>query len=441
MSARRAQAIAAVAIAVALVVAAGCGGDRDPLRVGILNECTGIWAVTATPALAGAALPLVERGASPGDEPGEVEGADVAGRAIELVPACTEITYYSQLIAETRWLVESKGVDVVIGPMLGTSEATVIPRLAAKYPDVTFLLGAGIARDPTLRDSRPNVFRFTPDGAQSVAGLGSYAFNELGWRRAAVVTEGYVGGWELAAGFVAEFCALGGTIVERDYQAVTSPDPSAAAERHAQAADGVALLVTGFNPTLYLGNYAAAVGGALADRLVVSGPPFYDIATRAPPQIDTSGVAVGGTVPLDPDNASMNAYRESLDRAFPALAPGAATFDPTYSAYTAMEAIASALEATGGEIGEGQRTLRDALAKLVLDAPQGTVRLDRNRQAIAQIFLERIVGEGNEKGELETFRTIDGVDQSYGGLFTREAPSPSWDAPACKAGSPPPWAA
>jgi hypothetical protein len=106
-----------------------------------------------------------------------------------------------------------------------------------------------------------------------------------------------------------------------------------------------------------------------------------------------------------------------------------------------MEAIASALEATGGEIGEGQRTLRDALAKLVLDAPQGTVRLDRNRQAIAQIFLERIVGEGNEKGELETFRTIDGVDQSYGGLFTREAPSPSWDAPACKAGSPPPWAA
>jgi branched-chain amino acid transport system substrate-binding protein len=305
---------------------------------------------------------------------------------------------------------------------------------------VTFLLGAGIARDPTLRDSRPNVFRFTPDGAQSVAGLGSYAFNELGWRNAAVVTEGYVGGWELAAGFVAEFCALGGRIVERDYESVTSADPGKAAKRHARDADGVALLVTAFNPTVYLGDYAAAVEGALADRLVVSGPPFYDAANRAPAQVDTSGVVVGGVLPLDPDNQSMTAYRKSLDRAFPALAPGAATFDPTYSAYTAMEAIASALESTHGELGEGQRQLRSALASLHVDAPQGTVRLDRNRQAVAQIYLERVVRQGTRRGELETFRTINGVDQTYGGMFTPRAPSPSWDAPACKQGSPPPWA-
>jgi branched-chain amino acid transport system substrate-binding protein len=105
-----------------------------------------------------------------------------------------------------------------------------------------------------------------------------------------------------------------------------------------------------------------------------------------------------------------------------------------------MEAVASALEATGGELGEGQGELRGALAKLVLDAPQGTVRLDRNRQAIAQISLERIVAEGKEKGEVETFRRIDGVDESFGGLFTRDTPSPSWAEPACKKGAPPPWA-
>jgi branched-chain amino acid transport system substrate-binding protein len=442
MSVRSARRLAAVALAGALVAAAGCGGDEDPLRVGILNECTGVWSVTTTPALAGAALPLVERGASPGDEPGEIAGATVAGRAIELVPACTEITYYSQLIAETRWLVESQGVDIVIGPMLGTAEATTMPRLAAKYPDVTFLLGAGIARDVTLRDSRPNVFRFTPDGAQSVAGLGSYAFNELGWRRAAVVTEPYVGGWEIAAGFVAEFCALGGTIVERDYQSVLShTDPSEAAKRHAREADGVALLVTAWNPTLYLGNYAAAVGPALSDRLVVSGPPFHDASTRSPPRIDTSGLVVGGSLPLDPDDESMSAYQESLHRAYPELTPGSAYFDTTYSAYTAMEAVARALEATGGQVGAGQGELRRALEQLVLDAPQGTVRLDRNRQAISQISLEKVVGKGKEKGELETFRTIDGVEQSFGGLFTPQTPSPSWASPACTKGKPPPWAA
>jgi branched-chain amino acid transport system substrate-binding protein len=440
MRARKVWPIAA-AVLVALAALAGCGGDEDPLRVGILNECTGVWAQTTTPALAGAALPLIERGATTGDEPGEVENASVAGQAIELVPACTEITYYSQLIAETRRLVESQAVDIVIGPMLGTSEAMMMPRLAEKYPDVTFLLGAGIARDVTLRESRPNVFRFTGDGAQNVAGLGSYAFNELGWRHAAVVTEGYVGGWEVAAGFVAEFCSLGGTVVERDYQSLLNPDPSEAARRHAREADGVALLSTASNPVLYLGPYAAAVGRpGLADRLVVSGPPFYDAATRAPPQVDMTGVVVGGPLPFDPDNEPMNAYRESLERAFPDLAPGAASFDATYSAYTAMEAVASALEATGGEIGTGQRELREALEQLVLDAPQGRIQLDGNRQAIAQISLEKIVGKGAKRGELQAFRTIDDVDESYGGLFTARTPSPSWAAPACKKGNPPPWA-
>jgi branched-chain amino acid transport system substrate-binding protein len=441
MSARRPRLVVATALVGALVLVAGCGGDEDPLRVGILNDCTGLWSATTTPALAGAALPLVERGATTGDEPGEIEDATVAGRAIELVPGCTEITYYSQLIAETRRLVESDHVDIVIGPMIGSSEAMMIPRLAAKYPDVTFLLGAGTARDVTLRDSRPNVFRFTPDGAQSVAGLGSYAFNELGWRRATVVTEGYVGGWEIAAGFVAEFCALGGTVVERDYQSLFSNDPSKAAKRHAREADGVALLVSFFNPLHYLDKYAAAVGPGLSERLVVSGPPFHDAATRAPPQIDTSGLVVGGALPLDPDDESMSAYQESLHRAYPELTPGAAYFDTTYSAYTAMEAVARALEATGGKVGERQGELRRALDQLVLDAPQGTVRLDRNRQVISEISLERVVGPGAPRGELETFRTIDGVEQSFGGLFTPQTPSPSWATPACKKGKPPPWAA
>jgi branched-chain amino acid transport system substrate-binding protein len=424
----------------ALVVLGGCGDDEDPLRVGILNECTGAWAQTTAPALAGASLPLIERGATAGDQPGKLDGATVAGREIELVPACTEITYYSRLIAETRRLVEAEGADIVIGPMLGSSEAMMIPRLADKYPGVTFLLGAGNARDVTLRESRANVFRFTPDGAQSTAGLGSYAFNELGWRRAAVVTEGYVGGWEAAAGFVAEFCSLGGIVVERDYQSLLSPDPGGAARRHAREADGVALLPTAYNPVLYLGSYAAAVGPELARRLVVSGPPFYDAATRAPPRVDLSGVVVGGVLPLDAGNRSMAAYRESLRRAFPDLAPGAAHFDPTYSAYTAMEAIASALEATGGEIGAGHRELRGALARLLLDAPQGRIRLDGNRQAIAQVALEKIVGTGPRRGEVHAFRTIDDVDEGYGGLFTATTPSPSWAAPACRKGDPPPWA-
>ena len=215
----------------------------------------------------------------------------------------------------------------------------------------------------------------------------------------------------------------------------------AAAARHAERADGVALLATAGNPVAVpRGATRPQSVEALGSRLVVSGPPFFDQSTLAPGNVDLTGVVLGGSVPLDPDDESMRAYRESLERAYPTLQPGAAYHDPTYASYTAVEALASALEATNGELGEGQASLRRALAGLELELPQGAVRLDRNRQAIAEIALERIVRRGSGKAELERIATVEDVDQSFGGLFTAATPPPSLATPACVKGSPPGWA-
>src|SRR5262245_34769381 len=49
-----------------------------------------------------------------------------------------------------------------------------------------------------------------------MAGLGSYAYHLLGWRRAVAVTETTnIFAWAQAARFIAEFCSLGGTIARR----------------------------------------------------------------------------------------------------------------------------------------------------------------------------------------------------------------------------------
>ena len=102
-------------------------------------------------------------------------------------------------------------------------------------------------------------------------------------------------GLELAAGFVAEFCALGGAIVERDYRALR-PDPADAAKRHAAKADGVALLSTYSSPVPYLRRYAAAVGGSLGGRLVESGSAVGDPTALGPPGTDMDGVVLGGVI-------------------------------------------------------------------------------------------------------------------------------------------------
>ena len=88
---------------------------------------------------------------------------------------------------------------------------------------MTFLASEMGSQETTLRDPPPNLFRFAPTGAQTTAGLGTYAYRDLGWRRAVVVAEDWYPGWESAAGFVAEFCALGGDVVERDWYSLFVP--------------------------------------------------------------------------------------------------------------------------------------------------------------------------------------------------------------------------
>ena len=427
-----------VAIAVAIAMT-GCSRADEPVRVGILTECSGLFAPTAPGALAGAALPLLDRGARKGDSTGEVGNARVAGRRVELIPGCTGATEFSQLIAETRWLVESRGADVVVGP-LGTPDGFVVRELARRYPDVTFIAGSGVAQKLTLEDPQPNLFRLTPDGAQIVAGLGAYAFEELGWRRAVVVTEAYTNGWEITAGFVAEFCALGGQIVERDYASLFSSNPTPAAKRHAATSDGVAILTTAIPATGYIAAYATALGAPLMQHLVLSGPPFYDPSTIAPPGVDTSGVVIGGFVPLDPADQAMSRFRGALEDAYPELAASVATQDPTLSSYAAVEAIASALEATNGELGEAQSELRHALSRLELDLPYGPVHLDANRQAVTRNSLEQLRRGANGRAEARLLSHVDTVEQGFGGLFDADTPAPSWNEPACERRAPPPWA-
>src|SRR5262245_61324815 len=162
------RAVLALLAAASLVLPLGCGGDDDPLKVGVLVDCSGLLEAFGDSELAGAELPIEQRDGTAG------------GRPVELVKGCTEVSSLTLTIARVRSLIEEDGVDVVVGPV-GEPEGVVMRRLASRYPDVTFILTASAAQESTMRDSQPNVFRFVADAAQSAAGLANYAYRELGW--------------------------------------------------------------------------------------------------------------------------------------------------------------------------------------------------------------------------------------------------------------------
>jgi branched-chain amino acid transport system substrate-binding protein len=438
----RRLAVGAAATCLALA-SAGCGEQEPPVRVAVLTECIGPLEGFKESILAAAQLPFIQRGARAREKrpAAGLEGASIGGRPVEMLVGCTVFSNLSGLIIEVRRLIESRGADVIVGPV-GETEGIVVRRLAARYPNVTFVLGASGAQAATLSDPQPNLFRFVADGAQSAAGLAAHAYTDLGWRRAALVMgplEPH--SWEQAAGFVAEFCALGGTVVSRDPLSSQLGPGGAGADRALAArlsrrVDGTMLITSGSSPTHFLRAYDRRTA-TLPRRLVLTGFAFALPGGLLHRGIDLSGVVLGGDLPLNSERPQWRRQQRAYARAFPQLpAQGPVEFAP----YMAAEALARALERVDGDLGRNGRRLRAALSRVAFDGPAGPVRLDRNRQAVVSVHLRRIEGRGR-RARTVPFRVLEEVDQSFGGAFDGSTPSPSFESPKCRRGPVPAWAA
>ena len=165
--------------------------------------------------LAGAELPLLQRGgkrAGPALTDG-VEGVSIGGRPVRLFFGCADGTTASALV-EARRLVEKVGVDVLIGPLRG-EEGLALQDYARRRPGVAFVNGTSSVQQ---LHPAPNFFSFHTDGTTFMAGLGSYAYRTLGWRTVVTVASEAdpLFNWAQTAGFDAEFCSLGGVVVEAD---------------------------------------------------------------------------------------------------------------------------------------------------------------------------------------------------------------------------------
>jgi branched-chain amino acid transport system substrate-binding protein len=328
---------------------------------------------------------------------------------------------------EARRLVEQVGVDVLIGPLAGSQEAA-LQAYARRHPATTFVNGTASAH---LGDPAPNFFSFHPTGAQWMAGLGRYAYHDLGWRTAVTVggstTDIFT--WSQMAGFAAEFCALGGRISERVW--LRPGDPSAVLAQVPRADVDGFVVAASPEVVLALVNGSPALRGNLSRRLILG-------TTAVLPELSalgerTRGVAfaVGGGIPLP----TAAGYKEALRSAFPGLGgyKTGGLFDVFY--YDAMIATLSALDAVGGDLSDGQRRLRAALAGLALALPNGRTTLDGEHQAIAPNHLQQLTGRGIRS---RVFRTIPAVERTFGGLL--DGIVPSANTPVCRKGDPPPWA-
>jgi branched-chain amino acid transport system substrate-binding protein len=436
MRASPAAALFAMATA-ALVAAAGCGGGEKPFRIGLLVDCVGIFRTLDAVELSGAELPLLERGArlKGADDPTRgVTAAHVAGRPVELVPACTETLEFSTFFEQARRLIELEHADAVVGGAFGV-DGIAMREVARRYPGVVFVVAPNGPREVTLHDRPPNLFRVAADHGQLVAGLATYAYRELGWRSAAVVSDDWDGGWGSAAAFIAEFCSLGGHVVE---QMRTSSLDQAVAEapRIARSADGVALLTTGIfgSQSRFVGRLATALGTP-ARRLVL-GPSVVSDAETIGSVKSLTGVAGAAFTPPLEATSSSRAYETAYVRAFGGAHPESARATLTVTYRNAVEAVLEALERGQGDT----KRVEGELAGFRSDLVGVPVRIDHNGQAVVSSTIVRIgpPAPGGERAS-KLLRQIPDVDQSIGGLLASGLRPGSADRP-CRRTLLPPWA-
>jgi branched-chain amino acid transport system substrate-binding protein len=426
--------LALAAATIAWPVGGSDGARLRPITIGVLSDCTGYWSFSRDYTLAGAELALIQRGATTaGPDPAAgVSDATVAGRQVRLVPACLDGTATTAIV-EARQLVERDHVDVLIGPLTGNEEVAIVDYARTK-PGTVFVDGTASTH---FNDPPSNFFSFHADAIQWMAGLGGYAYHELHWRRVVTITaEPDLFDWGETAGFLAEFCSLGGRVAKRiSIPPGTSDYSRIIAEVPAKGVDGFFLVGPGG------GGNAAAVALARAYpglRGNISRKLILGVADVTP--LRRLGDRVVGLVSSDrfgPGVAPRSPYARTMRRTFPGLVPGLiGVFDADY--YTAMKATLQALADANGRLGVGEQRFASSLARLHVDAPTGYVRLDALHRAITPIYLFRV--RKADFSDQQLIRTIPNVDASFGGYFTRSDPPPSTASPVCRKRTPPAWA-
>jgi branched-chain amino acid transport system substrate-binding protein len=434
------RSLAAATAVIALTVAVGGaavlarGGERA-VRIGVLTDCQGPLHGFQEAELSGAELPLLRRGARLyGAAPtAGISAAAVAGRRVELVQGCAEAGEHTVYIEEARWLVEREHVDAVVGG------ASVVTRDVARlYPDVPFVETLWDDQEITLRHPAPNLYRFTIDDSQQAAGLGTYAYRTLGWRRASIVAGDDAPGWGGAAGFVAEFCSLGGRVIRQVSRIPGATNRSLSAQALAGHPDGVALFLTSFDdPTAFTQELLNGISQPARQLLLwpqqLEDPTFLKVLG---PRLD--GVTLTSWLPAGPPADALRRHRAAYRRFFPRLPAAFADVSGVIGYSDSVEALLQALERSGGKLSDDRYRFRQELGRLRLVLPRGIVTLDRNRQAVTSVPLVRLRLRGGEV-TTEPVSSAANVEQSFGGLLTK-APPPGPSSQQCRRATPPSWA-
>lgn len=389
------------------IAASACSGtaEKTPIKIGGLATLEGPFAVPGEDSFRGIEQAL--NTFAPKNANGNWE---IAGREIILIKEGSDATP-AVAIEKAKKLIEQDDVDILIGPLSG-DEGLAMKDYAKTVPDKTFVNGSSAAQDTTFRDPAPNFYRFSTDGAQWQAGLGSYAFNDKGYKSVALVAEDYSFPYTQVGGFMYEFCAAGGRVVQKnwvplgtkDYSSVVSNLPTSGIDAIYVALGG-ADAINFFTQYSQAGGKAKFIGGSITVDQTV-------LATEGAFQEQLIGTITASPTSDTADDQAWKDYVAKYHEQFPDGLPYPGLFALSY--YNETTGVLKALEQVKGDLSNNQKAFKEALAKIEFDGPTGHIKLDANRQAIGPNYVSEIQRGADGKLAAVVIKKAENVDQTLG---------------------------
>ena len=408
------------AAAAAVAVLAGTTSlSAQSIKVGVLATLEGTYTALGEDGVRGLRTALAEADGMAG------------GHEIELVIASTDASPDSAVRA-ARKVVEQDQVDIVVGPLSG-SEGIALRDYSKTQPQVTFINGISGAQETTYVTPSENFFRFNMDGAQWSAGLGDYIYNVKGYETIATIGEDYSFVYTQVLGLAIEYCQAGGEITERLWVPLGTKDFGSIIAALPDDVDAIYLGLGGGDAVNFLNQYQQAGGDAslIGGTIMVDGTVLNSKGSAKEALIGVPSSGPQADTWDDPDwQAFVKSYQDTFppDQRFPSPSLLATGY------YNATTAALTCLDEVGGDLSDGQAAFRSCLSNLELDAPNGMITLDENRQAIGTNFVSEVVELDDGSLATQLVHMKENVNQTLGidpEAFARIG-LPGREVPECK---------
>jgi len=403
-----------VIIALTFVVALGilpAEAQKGPIRIGFMSSLTGPLSPNGKDMLNSFELFLEE------------QGGKLAGREVKLVTE-DDAGNPATGLTKLRGMAEGQGIQILVGPLSAAVGYAIRDYIDGKKLPAIFPIVSG--EDITQRKRSPYIVRTGWSSAQPSHPFGKWVYDNLKYRRIAMIGYDFAFGWEVAAGFHRTFEESGGQIVQKLWPPLGTTDFGPYIAQLKRDVDAVYAVFSGADALRFAKQYEDA--GLKARLPLVGGGTFTDEHV-----LRTMGDEVLGVITALHYSAALTTPG---NQKFARTYEGKFKQVPSYyseGTYVAGLQLKRALEGLSGDAESVERLVGTLRKTELADTPRGPIRFDDYGNPIQNIYVRKVERVGG-KLQNTVIHTFPNVSQfwTYKPEEFLKNPVYSRDYPPCK---------